>query len=210
MAAQDAHAASRNPGKLAPEIEELLRELGVDESPGPWKPWDTLTRREKLEWLEPARNNLYHRNAGEVEARNVQTRRDFTPDERRASPPWETEDVPRDRQIVRFGGLEKALSTDALPMDEASRMARADEMFPIEGYHGAGRLDRLLEKPGLDPDRATSGPMPFFTDSPRLASTYAKNKAATSGEAFISRLRADIGRHIARMDQHTGLGNRRA
>lgn len=25
---------------------------------------------------------------------------------------------------------------DALPMDEASRMARAHEMFPIEGYHG--------------------------------------------------------------------------
>lgn len=44
----------------------------------------------------------YRRLAGEVEARNVQTRRDFTPDQRRAQPPWETEDVPRDRQIVRF------------------------------------------------------------------------------------------------------------
>lgn len=46
--------------------------------------------------------NAYKRLAGEVEARNVQTRRDFTPDQRRAQPPWETEDVPRDRQIVRF------------------------------------------------------------------------------------------------------------
>lgn len=44
----------------------------------------------------------YRRLAGEVEARNVQTRRDYTPEQRRASPPWETEDVPRDRQIVRF------------------------------------------------------------------------------------------------------------
>jgi len=48
--------------------------------------------------------NAYKRLAGEVEARNVQTRRDFTPDQRRAQPPWETEDVPRDRQIVRFRG----------------------------------------------------------------------------------------------------------
>lgn len=44
----------------------------------------------------------YRRLAGEVEARNVQTRRDMDMDQRRASPPWETEDVPRDRQIVRF------------------------------------------------------------------------------------------------------------
>jgi len=44
----------------------------------------------------------YKHLAGEVEARNVQTRREFTPDQRRAQPPWETEDVPRDRQIVRF------------------------------------------------------------------------------------------------------------
>jgi hypothetical protein len=43
----------------------------------------------------------YRRLAGEVEARNVQARRDMSMDERRARPPWETEDVPRDRQIVR-------------------------------------------------------------------------------------------------------------
>ena len=43
----------------------------------------------------------YQRLAGEVEARNVQARRDMTMDERRATPPWETEDVPRARQIVR-------------------------------------------------------------------------------------------------------------
>ncbi len=55
--------------------------------------------------LEPLPSGeIYRRLAGEVEARNVQTRRDFTPDQRRASPPWETEDVPRDKQIVRFRG----------------------------------------------------------------------------------------------------------
>jgi DNA-binding CsgD family transcriptional regulator len=46
----------------------------------------------------------YKRLAGETESRNVQTRRDFTPEQRRARRPWETQDVPDDQQIVRFGG----------------------------------------------------------------------------------------------------------
>jgi hypothetical protein len=45
----------------------------------------------------------YRRLAGETEARNVQTRRDFTPEERRARPPWTTQDVPDEQQIVRYG-----------------------------------------------------------------------------------------------------------
>ena len=36
------------------------------------------------------------------EARNVQRRLDMSPEERAATPPWETEDVPGNRQIVRF------------------------------------------------------------------------------------------------------------
>tara|TARA_R110000772_G_scaffold63143_1_gene141581 strand:+ start:7126 stop:8340 length:1215 start_codon:yes stop_codon:yes gene_type:complete len=45
----------------------------------------------------------YQRLAGEAEARNVQTRLDMTPDERRAKPPWETLDVPEDELIYRGG-----------------------------------------------------------------------------------------------------------
>jgi hypothetical protein len=44
----------------------------------------------------------YMRHAGEVEARNVQSRMNMTAAERRATPPWETQDVPDDQQIVRF------------------------------------------------------------------------------------------------------------
>jgi hypothetical protein len=59
-----------------------------------------------------------------------------------------------------------------------------EERFQAAGYqpfyHGTQRLDRLLEKPGLDPRRATSGPMPFGTDNPQLASNYATSKADTS------------------------------
>jgi hypothetical protein len=43
----------------------------------------------------------YKRLAGEVEARNVQSRMDMDAATRRATPPWATEDVPRDQQIVR-------------------------------------------------------------------------------------------------------------
>lgn len=49
--------------------------------------------------------DLYRRNAGEVEARNVQARRNMTPDQLRASPPWMTQDVPPGRQIVPMMGL---------------------------------------------------------------------------------------------------------
>ena len=59
----------------------------------------------RRELMSPAnRMDGYRRLGGEVEARNVETRRDFTPEERRARPPWETQDVPDDQQIVRFDG----------------------------------------------------------------------------------------------------------
>lgn len=44
----------------------------------------------------------YTRTAGEVEAANVQRRLFMTPEERRATPPWETEGVPRTQQIIRY------------------------------------------------------------------------------------------------------------
>lgn len=43
---------------------------------------------------------VYLRNAGETEARNIEARMHMTSDERRMLPPWMTEDVPRDKQIL--------------------------------------------------------------------------------------------------------------
>ncbi len=62
---------------------------------------DLMSQREALTTPE-ARRDGYRRLAGETEARNVQTRRDFSPAERRARPPWTTQDVPDEQQIVRF------------------------------------------------------------------------------------------------------------
>lgn len=45
--------------------------------------------------------DFYRSLSGEVESRNVEKRLAMSPEERAATPPWETEDVPEDRQIVR-------------------------------------------------------------------------------------------------------------
>lgn len=69
------------------QLREVTRLYGTDQRVTPLRP-----------------KEVYDRLAGEVEARNVQTRRDFTPEERRTRPPWETQDVPDEQQIVRFDG----------------------------------------------------------------------------------------------------------
>jgi hypothetical protein len=89
--------------------DQLMWELGGMEGPRPTSPtnrpsWDELTPRQQMEWWDRGRERAYRLLAGETEARNVQTRRDFSPEERRARPPWETQDVPDDQQIIRFDG----------------------------------------------------------------------------------------------------------
>ena len=53
-----------------------------------------------------------------------------------------------------------------------------DDGSPLVLYHGSQRPDRIGEL--FQKDRATSGPMPFFTTNPEVASGYAANKADTS------------------------------
>lgn len=73
-------------------------------------PQNTLERLVSLYGLDKtttpfAPRRLYHELPGEVEARNVQKRADMTPAERRATPPWMTEDItPRPIMNEIFGG----------------------------------------------------------------------------------------------------------
>ena len=53
---------------------------------------------------ETAATNVYRSLGGEAEARNVQTRMNMTPEQRRAAPPWMTQDTPDADQIIRTGG----------------------------------------------------------------------------------------------------------
>lgn len=59
-------------------------------------------------------------------------------------------------------------------VDEAAKEAG----YTIKAYHGTARADRVGTV--FRPDRATSGPMAFFTDNRDIASNYARDKADTS------------------------------
>jgi len=63
---------------------------------------------------------LYKRSAGEVEARNVQSRLGMSQDERYESYPLDTEDVPRTEQILNKSPSQKAQRGFATPLSIAS------------------------------------------------------------------------------------------
>lgn len=109
--------------------------------------------------------------------------------------------------MAQIGGvttsLKKNITKSAYPQEEALRLAqqraalpveqgglgllaentpemRAQAMNAIDYLHGTERMDRLLAGKNFDPRKATSGPMPFGTNTPEMASNYAMNKADTS------------------------------
>lgn len=97
----DVRQAAREAYEATDQDAALLRELGIDvPDSAPLKPWDALTPREQLGWLDRGRERLYHRSAGEVEARNVEARSAMDAEGRRNLPPWETQDVPDAEQRV--------------------------------------------------------------------------------------------------------------
>jgi hypothetical protein len=86
-------------GVSSPEIKaasEALSSLKPD-TPAYTAAMDELMRKQRELAFD-----MYRRTAGEVEARNVQTRMNMTVAERRAKAPWLTQDVPDDQQIVRY------------------------------------------------------------------------------------------------------------
>lgn len=82
--------------------ELALHELqhGVQQIEG-FTPGSTVEKAQSYQGADETPWQAYQRTAGEVEARNVETRRPFTPGERQRIPPWETQDIPPDTpQIV--------------------------------------------------------------------------------------------------------------
>jgi len=85
------------------------------------------------------------------------------------------------RAVMAAKGKGGSTGKQNLPMDAQSREERAAQMgFSGPWYHGSARLDRVVSGDKIDPKRATSGPMPFFTDNPAMASNYATGKQDTS------------------------------
>jgi hypothetical protein len=60
-----------------------------------------LLHEGNIDKLPGSAHEAYTRLAGEVEARNAQHRMNMTPEQRRANPPWRTQDLPDEQQIVR-------------------------------------------------------------------------------------------------------------
>lgn len=125
----------------------------------------------------------YKRLAGEAEARAVQARADMTPEQRRATFPLDTiaADVPLDELIVRQDG--SGVQASELPMDQASRMARAKEMgLDVPVYHGttAENLDKF-EVGRESVNSTTFGDMPttrhavFVSDNKDFSKQYGDN-----------------------------------
>ena len=107
-------------------------------------------------------------------------------------------DVPTAKASFKYpqqAALDLAQQRAAFPVEQgglgllANNTAeeRAKAMGAIDWFHGTDRLDRLLEKKNIDARRATSGPMPYGTNEPTLASNYSMNKADTS------RIASDMG-----------------
>jgi len=112
----------------------------------------------------------YQRLGGEAEARNVQTRLDMTPDERRATPPWETLDVPEDELIYRGGS---GVSKSQAPVDVASSIKPARKTERL--YH-ASPVDFDEFDPSRVGDRMTSlGLGHYLTPDKAKASQYGDN-----------------------------------
>ena len=120
------------PKRLAEKFETAAKEAG--KTPQEFR--DEIERFYDSKTETPM--GQYFKLEGEVEARNVQTRLGMTPEDRAATPPWETEDVPADRQIVRFSvtAADDSSYMDAVnrgDMEAAQRMV--DDAFDkSEGY----------------------------------------------------------------------------
>jgi hypothetical protein len=87
---QEDFARGTHPSDMMFKAIEALDRLGLPRK---------LPQRTHNNAIEAAQE-AYRRHAGEVEARNVQRRLDFTPKQRRNTPPWETEDRLPHEQIV--------------------------------------------------------------------------------------------------------------
>lgn len=105
----------------------------------------------------------YKRLAGEVEARNVQARAGMTAEERRAIPPWYTEDVPRGQQIVWSGNGQNALA-----------MSVEDVKPGIRAYHGSPHdFDAFdISKIGTGEGNQSYGHGLYFAENEGVAKAY--------------------------------------
>jgi hypothetical protein len=141
--------------------------------------------------LKPWKYLQYRKDPREVEARNVEHRLGMTPEERRSTPPWLTQDMPAagapEGAIAANGGRRIAPSSH-LPMDDASRLDRAKELgFDVEKtwYHGTGADSIESFDLGKSGSMHHGGhpPSVLFTPDEGRANWYRENSARKTGQS---------------------------
>jgi hypothetical protein len=139
----------------------------------------------------------YRRLGGEVEARNVEARADFTPEQRQNITPWATQDVPFEKQFLaktqrgvqRSGAGPVKLADDGImsgggPVRSKSWSAPklGDETVAV--YHGTGgdHANLMPQSMNVLSSGSREGPIGVWTtNDPRVASSFADFSARGSG-----------------------------
>lgn len=129
----------------------------------------------------------YQRLAGEVEARNTQTRQSMTDAERRATPPSETADVADSDVIVMFNGKEMASAPK--PDNAKGSRGRTREIIHPEDFaatmRAAKRIYPGVQIIGHDSDQANSVPRDLKASIKRQGATNDVKGAFHNGEIHI-------------------------
>ena len=154
--------------------------------------------KQRFPWRSP--EEQYRSLAGEIEARDVASRANLTPEQRMSTPPYSSEDIQLEDWIVRKGGGGNAMSVDDKLLKDApwrqgqiegyvddpvQRQKNFDEWFgdskvvdengkPLTVYHGSP------ESGDIEQFRITGrgkwfGDGAYFTDEPKQASLYAEH-----------------------------------
>jgi hypothetical protein len=156
---------------------------------------------------------LYHELPGEVEARNVQARRDMTPAEARAKPPWETSGIdprPIMNQIFgtgRVGSLEGGAAA-------GGRQMAAPKSYPIasrdEWYGDANFADTGGRMVTMTPDEFLAKARPMKIDDVARENIDDLKSHMLSGKTLdplaLYKNGKEDGRHRAIAAKELGIG----
>lgn len=128
-------------------------------------------------------SDLYYDTAGEIEARETTKRLDYNEaDRKKYQPRNKFENLERDNVVFARYSLSvdtegNKLSQEQMKYFDKSKIRDSNGKLKVF-YHGTSRSDRVGYT--FRADRATSGPMAFFTDNKEVATKYSKDKGDTS------------------------------
>lgn len=131
------------------------------------------TRKREIQTADPY--DLYKRTAGEVEARNVQTRLGMTPQERYESYPPDTEDVPRASQLFPDSPMQRG---------QYAGFATPAALIPTAAIGGGSLL--AANEFGEMPTVSQSTPAQRFTEGVLGGADFLANAGSAVAEPFIT------------------------